>query len=168
MSRGWVKLAVSTQIRCYQVSLQKQRAYLQLLFDAGLSFLLLFINFTSYLSFAFFLCSKIFRLCDLMLVHTRIVLTKCTTWPQKHTTWSTTAYITSFFPLLFVTYHPHESLSAFLESCQNLNAVCPCYIPLFFGTVLIFLCVLMIDSFLFLFFCKKKQPNSQHCTLFME
>lgn len=23
MSRGWVKLAVSTQIRCYQVSLQK-------------------------------------------------------------------------------------------------------------------------------------------------
>lgn len=117
------------------------------------------------LSFAFFLCSKIFRLCDLMLVHTHIVLTKCTTWPQKHTTWSTTGYIKLnffFFPLLFVTYHPHESLSAFLESCQNLNAVCSCYIPLFFGTVLIFLCVLMIDSFLFLFssFVKKKNKLS--------
>lgn len=96
-----------------------------------------------------------------MLVDAHFVLTKCTTWPQKHTTWSTTGYTythtyiyeASFLYFsFFVTYHPHESLSAFLKSCQNLNAVCPCYIPLFSGTVLIFLSVLMTWLFSFSLF----------------
>lgn len=64
--------------------------------------------FTSSTSLSFFLCSRIFRRCDLMFGRS-IVLTKCTTWPQKHTTW--TFYLNI--------YHPHDSSSAFWSHVQS-------------------------------------------------
>lgn len=139
----------------HYVGKEKEGKYLQLLFDPGLLFLS--VDFTSTLHPIWHLCllpffsvAKYSDIVTSLLVDTHIVLTTCTTWPQKHTTWRTTGYKRFNF-FFFCNISPTWIIVCLLKSCQNLNAVCPCYIPLFFGTVLIFLSVLMIDSFLFLF-----------------
>lgn len=110
--------------------------YLQLLFDPGLfSFFWLYILFDTFVS-CLFLCSRHF---DLLLVDTCIVLTLCTTWPQKHTTWRTTGYKKKLF-LFSCNMSPTWIIVCLLKSCQNLNAVYSCYIPLFWDSANISVC----------------------------
>lgn len=136
----------------FEICWDRKEKYLQLLFDPGLfSFCWLCINVTSYLtplSPAFFLCSKYSTFWPHVgrYIHGFDYMYDLTS--KAHYLKNNWIWKAELFPF-FCNISPTWIIVCLLKSCQNLNAVYPCYIPLLFGAVLIFLSV--IDLFLFLF-----------------